>query len=335
MKPPAVMLRDYHMHLVAGMTRELLPDALIQYVIDVPWPEPGDWMFLPRQWRDDIFRSLLRCDVLGFGTDADARSFLRCVSEFVPGAAVDGRSVVYERHTLQVRTYRPGVNEEALAATVRSPRAETAASELAAPRGVHTFLTAERAEPHKNIVRCIRAYGTLLSKQPALAASTRYLLVLAPPPPHLSLYRRYVSEVEQAAQEVNRAHGKGGWQPVQLCIENNYPKALAAMRDCDTLVAAPLADALCTTALGTPLLSRGDCSLIISETSGAAEVFGNAAHVVSPSDVEGIAQEMGRAVSLSLEERRACFAAMEAASLAVSPESWLEQQATDLLALAE
>jgi trehalose 6-phosphate synthase len=273
--------------------------------------------------------------VLGFGSDADARSFLRGVGEFVPGAAVDGRSVVYERHTLQVRTYRPGVNEEALAATARSPRTEAAARDLAAPRGVHTFLTAERAEPHKNIVRCIRAYGTLLSKEPALGASTRYLLVLAPPPPHLTQYRRYVSEIEQAAQEVNRAHGKNGWQQVQLHIENNYPKALAAVRDCDTLVAVPLADALCTTALSAPLVSRGDCSLIVSETSGAAEVFGNAARSVSPSDVEGIAQEMQRAVKLQPGERRACFAELESASLGIPAEESLGRQIADLLALPQ
>jgi trehalose 6-phosphate synthase len=273
--------------------------------------------------------------VLGFNSDADARSFLHCVSELVPGAAVDGRSVVHERHTLQVRTYRAGINEEALEATVRSPRTEASARELAAPRGVHTFVTAERAEPHKNIVRCIRAYGTLLGKQLALAASTRYLLVLAPPPPHLSQYRRYVSEIEQAAQEVNRAHGKNGWQPVQLHIENNYPRALAAVRDCDTLVAVPIADALCATALGAPLINRCDCSLIISETSGAAEVFGGAARAVSPSDVEGIAQEMERAVKLQPGERRACFAGLESASLGTSAEASLGQQMADLLALSQ
>ena len=341
-RPVAVLLRDYHMHLAGGMVRELLPDAAVHYAVDVPWPGPADWLMLPERWRTVIFKSLLSCDVVGFTSAVDVRSFLAGVEEFVPGVVVDREagSVASENgHELQVRSYPPPVDHASLLAAAGSHRTGTLERRLEMP-GLHTFVTAERAEPHKNIVRCVRAYGALLDRDPSLADRTRYLLVLAPPPPHLSQYRRHVREIEQAVGEVNSRRrrqterGDGPVGPVELHIENNYPLALASMLVADTLVAAPIADAMCSTALATPLVNRRDSSLIVSETSSAAEVFRGAAAIVSPADVEALGAEMARAVERSGRERRELFARAEAAVLGLADGLSITRQVSDLLSAA-
>jgi trehalose 6-phosphate synthase len=333
-RPVAVLLRDYHMCLAGGMTRELLPGAAIHYMVDVPWPEPGDWLMAPPAWREQIMRSMLACDVAGFSSNRDARSFLRCVEDFFPAASVSGPSVELDGHVTNVCAYVPGIQHDALLAAADSGRTQAQEEEIAGPPGVHTFVTAERAEPHKNIVRCLRAYGTLLDRDPALASSTRYLLTLAPPPPHLSQYRRYLDEIERTASDVNRKHGKSGIAPVQLRIENNYPLALAALRLADTVISVPIAEAQSVTALSAPVISDRDCSLIISETCGAAEIFGDEAMKVSPADVEALTGAMAQALSAGDSARRERAAGLQAAAMANTAEASVRSQVRDLLAVA-
>ena len=327
---PVVLLRDYHMALVGGMVRELAPNAAVHYMVDVPWPEPGEWMFIPSQWRDQIFRSMLSCDVVGFSSDRDARAFLRCVEEFLPEAQIEGPTVSFSGQATAVRSYRPSIDQDALLAAADSGRTLAMEEELAGPPGVHTFVTAERAEPHKNIVRCLRAYGTMLDRDQTLATSTRYLLALAPPPPHLSQYRRYLDEIQRTANEINRKHGKSGIQPVQIHVENNYPLALASLRLADTVIAAPIADSQSTTALAAPVVSQRDCSLIISETCSAAEAFGEAAVKVSPTDVEMMTEAMRQAIDRNPGERREVFADVSAKAFACTAEGSIRSQIADL-----
>lgn len=313
-RPTTVLLRDYHMHLVGGMIRELLPESEIRYVPDVPWPDPADWMMLPARWRDDIFRSLLACNSVELPSKRDVRSLLRCFDEFLPDAVLDQNSwqvSTPDGRKLQLKFRHPEVDENATLAVADSNRCETYIERFSRDDR-YTFVTTERTEPHKNIVRCIRAFGTLLNEDRELAEETRYLIVLAPPPPHLSQYRRYLSEIEKAAGDVNSRHRTQVGKPVELIVENNYPMALAAMSIADTLIAVPIADANCATQLGTPLVNRNDCTLIFSETSTAAEIFGDTAVLVAPSDVEAIKQEMLHAFELPDDQREERFSRVEA-----------------------
>ncbi len=314
---PTVLLRDYHMHVVGGLVRERLSDVEITCAPGVPWPGPADWTMLPSAWRTRIFESMLACDTVALTSERDRRSFLAGVREFVPGAEIhdDGRRVVGSSgREVRINVVPPSIDDAAVMTAADSHRTRTVEQRLREDDR-YTFVTAERAEPHRNIVRCIRAYGSLLDEDKALADETRYLLVLAPPPPHLSQYRRYVEDIRRAAKEVNGRRRSGAGRPVELVIESNYPMALAAMRIADTLVSAPLADAACASQLSTPLINRSNCTLIVSETSSAAEMFGDAAAQVSPADVEAMKGEMLRSFEMPEEERESQFARLESVAL--------------------
>lgn len=332
-RPVAVLLRDYHMHIVGGMVRELLPDATIQYTIDVPWPGPADWLMLPEKWRSAIFRSLLACDVVGFTSSRDQRSFLAGVEEFIDDASVDhvaNRVTAADGHELRVAVYPPSVDQPSLLAVADSHRTETLAQRISDPSR-HTFVTAERAEPHKNILRSIRAYGALLEHDRTLAERTRYLLVLAPPPPHLSQYRRYMKEIEQTVRRVNDSYGKGRNGPIELSVENNFPLALAAIQEADTLIAVPIADASGSTVLAMPLINQKDGNLIVSETSSVAELFTGSAAVVSPTDIEALEVEMARAIEVIDQERAQRFAVAESVVFGLTDGQPVTSQIADLL----
>ncbi len=313
-----VQLHDYHLHLVAGMAREKLPDASITYAPSVPWPGSTDWMALPARWRESIFSSLMACDEIELASQRDLRNLLSCIEEFVPAVTTDRQmrqATDGNGHCLQLTVSYPTIGAETLQATADSRRCTTFISRFEKdPR--HTFVTADRTEPYKNIVRCIRAFGALLDSDRSLAEDARYLLVLAPPPPHLAQYRRYLSEIEKAAKDVNGRHRARSGPPVELIVESNYPMALAAMCTADALVSTPVVDASCSTPLSTALVNRNDCDLILSETSTAAEIFGDAATLVAATDVEAIKTAMLDSIEMSDDERAQRFDRVEAAAIA-------------------
>ena len=332
-RPVAVMLRDYHMHLVAGMLRESLPDAVIQYSLDVPWPDPSDWLMLPQSWRSEIFRSLLACDVVGFKSHRDLRAFTAGAREFVSGSRAEVGSDVIAGpggHHVQLRVYGPSTDLESLQAAADSRRTISLEERMYVP-GLHTFVTAERAEPHKNIVRGIRAYGAMIDGNGEMAAKSRYILALAPPPPHLAQYRRYTREIEQAVREVNGKHGRRDGGPIELAMENNYYLALASLRIADTLLAVPIADATCSTAFSMPLVNTRNASMILSESSSAADIFGSSAAIVSPADVEEMAYQMKRAAANDMNVREQRFQQLESAALGLSQHDSVTAQVRDLL----
>jgi trehalose 6-phosphate synthase len=334
-RPVAIMLQDYHMHLVGGMVRQSLPGSVIHYSLNVPWPDPSEWTMLPRSWRSEIFRSLLSCDVVGFKSERDVRSFAGGAREFVPGVQIEadaGTITTDDGHKVLLRVYPPAVETDSLVAAANSRRTLALEERIHVP-GIHTFVTAERAEPYKNIVRGIRAYGAMLAANRDLAAKTRYLLALAPPPPHLAQYRRYIREIEMAVKEVNGQHGRRDGGPVQLAIENNYSLALAAMRVADTLVAIPLADANCATAFSVPLINRRNASMILSENSAAGDVFGSSATVVSPADMEHVSERMQQAARSNMQDRELEFRKLESLALGISQRDSVTGQMRDMVSV--
>jgi trehalose 6-phosphate synthase len=320
-KPAAVLVRDFQFYLVSGMVRASLPDAVVHFKLDLPFPDPSWWRLLPVRWRERIFESLIACDVVGFSSAADARRFSQAAEEFAPGAALP-----------PARVYAPPLNAAQVQQIARSPKVREHAAQLAAREGVHTVVRVERAEPHKNIVRTIRAFTLLMERRPELAGKVRLLLVLAPPAPHFSQFRRYADEVRQAAEEAARALNRGGVSAIELHLENNYPKALAALSVYDTLVVTPLADASATSAREGPAVNLRDGVVVMSDGAGPWERLREHVLTVSASDVSGLAEAMAAAVSMPLERRRAMAAGLRDALAAETPAAGAERLIDDLLA---
>lgn len=83
-----IWVHDYHLLLLPGILRQRLSakkNIRIGFFLHTPFPTEDYFTILP--FREDICRSLLLCDVVGFHTNAYARDFLdsaRIVLEYVP-----------------------------------------------------------------------------------------------------------------------------------------------------------------------------------------------------------------------------------------------------------
>ncbi len=268
-----VIIHDYHLYLVPGMIRKKLSDALIQYLLHVPWPDIDSWHMLPLSMRKAICESLLSADIVGFQTLKDARSFLQCCDSFVDGSQVDyiANTVGFEGNVTRVKVYPVSIDTEELKSIANTARAQISEESLKGLLAEKNVVRIDRIEPSKNIVRGFRAYSLMLTRHPELLGRVKFLAFLVPSRTHIRQYQRYIQEVEQSISYVNNKFGSDKWKPIEVFYENNYTQAIAAMKLYDVLLVNSIVDGMNLVAKEGPIVNQKDGVLIISETTGAHE----------------------------------------------------------------
>lgn len=300
-----LVCRDYQLMLVSGLVREKHPNAAIYHSFETPWPWPSDFEILPSAWRIELIDSLLKADVISFPSSQDIDAFIACVQSNVTESkeSIDENSRIIEHNgnTLRLAISTPPVRTSKFNQVVEFESTQRAIDGLNDWQGDHTFATVDRAEPHKNIVRSISAFGELLKRRPDLSDKVRYLLFLTPGPAHISAYKRLSDEIRRAARRVNDK--AGNYTPVQVHEGSNFYRSVAALAVYDTLVSVPIVDGVGRSVLDGPLVNSRNGGMVLSETSSSSVLLKNHASVVGFSDIDAISKAMELAVAESDETR--------------------------------
>jgi trehalose 6-phosphate synthase len=304
--PPVLITHDYHLYLVPRFVREEVPAAIIQHFIHIPWPTPRYWQMIPRYIITQVCSSLCNADVVGFQSPQDRQSFLDSVEEFLPEAVVDRvrHLVNLGQQTTQVKVYPISINVAEVQSIANSPRALEYEARLRPLCTDATIVRIDRAEPNKNVIRGFRAFELLLSRHPELHRKVTFLAFLVPSRTHIRQYQRYMDEIQQIVDQVNRTFGDADWQPVRAFLENNYTQAIAGMKMYDVLLANNIIEGMNLVAKEGPVVNGRDGVLVLSESSGAYHQLQQGALSVSPTDIEGTMEALYRAIQMPPEERK-------------------------------
>jgi trehalose 6-phosphate synthase len=119
-------------------------------------------------------------------------------------------------------------------------------------------------------------------------------------------YTDYLDDVSAIVVRLNAkyANVETGWQPIHLILGENYPRALAAMKRYDVLLVNTIIDGMNLVAKEGALLNDRNGVLILSEGAGAVQQLGDDAIIIAPADVEGTADAIYQALTMSPGERR-------------------------------
>jgi len=333
--PPIVLSHDYHLYLVPGFIRDGCSEAIIQHYVHVPWPTPRYWQMLPSYMVEAICVSLCKADIVGFQTDQDVQSFLDCIEAFAPESKVERstNTITTGARTCRAKTYPMSVNVEEVRAIANAPRAIEYEKSLGKSSGKQTIVRIERVEPHKNIVRGLKAYELLLKDHQELHRHVSFLALLVPSRTHIQQYRRYMDDIHAVIKQINDTYSTGDWTPIEAFIENNYAQAVAAMKIYDVLLVNTLIEGTNLIAKEGPVINLRNGVLILSKTSGAYPELASGVLAVTPTDIEDTAAAMYKAVTMDLSEREN-FADFLRTSIEENDlDKWLYSQLSDLAAL--
>jgi trehalose 6-phosphate synthase len=192
------------------------------------------------------------------------------------------------------------------------------------------ILRVDRTDPSKNIVRGFEAFATLLEDHPELVGRVSFLAMLQPSRQDVPEYADYLAEIGAAVARINAAHGREGYQPVDLRLADDLAMAVAAYTVCDVLMVNALADGMNLVAKEAVVVSNRDGVLALSENTGAHQELGAFAVTLHPFDVQQQADALHEALTMDRGLRRA---RRQAAARVVEENDiakWLNAQLTDL-----
>ncbi len=307
---PLVMLQDYHLYLVANYIRQKLPPRsrpTVLHFIHIPWPGPEYWGLLPPAMRLAILEGLCAVDLLGFQTHDDALNFIRTCESYLPRASVNykRRRIWYRNHATYARDFPISIDVDAIKKMALSSEVSEYESEICDMTGSRKMiLRIDRIEPSKNIVRGFQAFEEMLEIYPEHREDVIFLALLVPSRLEVEEYRDYLDVLMAAAGKVNAKYGSPDWEPVRIVVGENYPKAIAALKNYDVLLVNAIADGMNLVAKEGPIVNQNQGVLILSERAGARQQLESGSIVISPCDIYATAEAIHQALKMPLEQRR-------------------------------
>ena len=196
----------------------------------------------------------------------------------------------------------------------------------------YTVLRVDRAEPSKNIVRGFHAFGRFLEAHPEFVGRVNFVAILVPSRMDVLEYQNYLDDVSSIAGRINAryANVETGWQPINLIMGENYPRALAAMKWYDVLMVNSIIDGMNLVAKEGCLLNERNGVLILSEGAGAADQLGDDALMVAPADVEAPPMRIYQALTMPLRRAPAPADNLRRAVESDDVAKWFREQLWDL-----
>jgi trehalose 6-phosphate synthase len=324
---PVYLVQDYHLCLVPGMLRELVPDAKIVHFSHTPFAGGTYLRVLPETMRLGLLQGLAGADVLGFQAKQWAENYLLSARSLPDVRVLRGGRLQVDSRTVAVRAFPVAVSAEPLRETAERSEADEVREELRAWAGeCRVILRVDRLEPSKNILRGFLAYELFLRRNPSWVGQVKFLCLLSPSREDVPEYRNYGEECIAEADRVNSAFGTRSWRPIDVRVQEDYAFAVAAYDMYDVLLVNPTYDGMNLVAMEGPLVNRRDGVLVLSRNAGAYSRLGRQALGVNPFDLAETAEAIRASLEMPDEERARRARGMSRTVQAHTPPTWLASQ---------
>ena len=326
-----VWIHDYNLWLVPGYLRQMRPDVTISFFHHTPFPSADMFNVLP--WREEIVKSLLSCDVVGFHIPRYAANFAQVAQSLFDvaisarkrvkqtdqplGSALEERSqpteLTLENGTRVALSACPvGIDVDFIEARARHEDTEESLARILADKGDgRLLLSVARTDYTKGGIEQLQAYERLLQRRKDLHGKVRLMHVSVMANRNMTAYAEIQSEIERLSGRINGMFGTLEWQPLAL-ISHPIPFSdlVAYYRAADVCWITPLADGMnlvCKEYVAARI--DGDGTLVLSEFAGAAVELQSAV-MTNPFSHRSMDSAIDQALAMPEEERRDRMQAM-------------------------
>jgi trehalose 6-phosphate synthase/phosphatase len=296
-----VWVHDYQLMLVPGILRKLVPSARIGFFLHVPWPASDVFRILPA--REEILSSLLGADLIGFHAESYRHNFIHSAAK-VLGIDLGIDSVNYGDRSVRVGVYPISIEVEAYER--KSPEVDRLVEQIRSETaGKKILLGVDRLDYTKGVLRRLLAFDRLLEREPGLRGRVNFIQLAVPTREKVDAYADLRRNVNELVGRINSQYGSPTGSPIQLLYRSvEADDLLALYRTADVMVVTPLRDGMNLVAKEY-VAARVDEQgvLVLSEFAGAAAEL-DAALIVNPYDIVGMANALRRALSMTEAEQR-------------------------------
>ncbi|WP_455363672.1 bifunctional alpha,alpha-trehalose-phosphate synthase (UDP-forming)/trehalose-phosphatase [[Eubacterium] cellulosolvens] len=297
-----IWIHDYHLMLLPSLIRRKFPSSRIGFFLHIPFPSFELFRLLPQ--RKEILEGLLGADLIGFHTYDYACHFLESVRRVLGLDNTLGRIRANGRE-VKVDAFPMGIDYDRFQNTAADARVRKETSQFRRKLGDRkVILSMDRLDYTKGIPQRLQAFDLFLEENPEFENKTSLVLVAVPSRGQVERYSILKKEVDQLVGEINGKHGTVEWTPI-LYLSRFLPfRTLVSLYSlADVAMTTPLRDGMNLMAKEyVATKTDGAGVLILSEMAGAAKELGEAI-IVNPNDRRALAGALKQALTLDDDEK--------------------------------
>ena len=327
-KGDVIWIHDYHLFLVPSMVRRKLPEAEIGFYLHVAFPSSE--VFRCLAMRRELLEGVLGANLIGFQTQEYCRHFLQTCNWLLCVEATPG-GVQLEDRFVNVATFPMGVDLAEL--DLRRQDAgvlDWVARMRSKYHDKHLIVARDKLDHVRGVRQKLLSYELFLSKYP----EHRERVVLIQIATSTTEQAELDAAVGDIVTRINSRYSTLAHQPlVFLKQDMEYSQYLAMLTAADALMITSLREGMNLTSHEFLLCQDGrhaagggkkHGSLILSEFTGSASLFGGRELSVNPWDYRQCAEAVRKTLEMGAAEKAARWAGLMDAVRANSGGRWYE-----------
>jgi trehalose 6-phosphate synthase len=304
-KPDSVFwIHDYHFLPLGAEMRRLGIERPLGFFLHTPWPDRRCMAAVPHH--RDLVREMLAYDLVGFQT-IEARENFEDYLRHELGITAKHDWIASESGWTQLATFPIGIDVDEFAARASIAVEQSDVLRLRASlKGPKLVLGVDRLDYSKGLTNRFRAFGRMLEIEPGLQRVVSFLQIAAPSRVNISAYRELKADLDALVTEINGRHRQSDWTPIRYLNREFSQVTLAGLyRTAHVGLVTPFRDGMNLVAKEfVAAQNPADPGvLILSRFAGAAKQL-DAALLVDPHDVDGMALQIANALAMTIEEHR-------------------------------
>jgi trehalose 6-phosphate synthase len=321
--PEAVFwIQDYHFLTLGAEMRGLDIERPLGFFLHTPWSDRRTMAAVPHC--ADLAEAMLAYDLIGFQTVEDRQNFEDYLQTELGFNIVDG-TVASNWGLTQLATFPIGIDVDEFSARAAKSVGRLEVTRLRqSMHGAKLVLGVDRLDYSKGLANRMRAFDRMLEIEPSLKRTVSLLQVAVPSRGNIKAYRELKAELSALVGEINGRHGEVDWTPIRYLNKGFSQLTLAGFyRVAGVGLVTPLHD-------GMNLVAKEYVAaqnpfdpgvLVLSSFAGAAKEL-DAALMINPHDIDGMARQIATALAMSIEERRERWQSMVRKLKAASVQGW-------------
>jgi len=296
-----IWIQDFHLFLLPELLKKKNPSLKLGFFLHVPFPSSEIFRQLPH--REEILRSVLHADLIGFHDYSYLRHF--CSSALrILGLDTSELEINISGHTARLGVFPVSIDTQMVVQKSKLATTEAYAKKFKSDR--FTFLGVDRLDYTKGIELKLLAFKQLLKKYPEFRKKVRLIQVAIPTRSEVPEYQALKQQIEQMVGEINGEFATFNWVPVRYIYNTVALGPLIGLyRASDALLVTSKRDGMNLVALEY-VASQNEKSpgmVLLSEFAGALSLL-NQTLPLNPWNADETADRMQEALKMPRQERQ-------------------------------
>ena len=271
----------------------------ISFFLHTPWPKNQYQDIQATQALTFLATNLLCADQINFQTESDLAHFVTFISKHLQVKVVIGDiiTVHLESQVTQLLVNPVSVDSKNLAQLPHQAPSDLSNDDL-------LFVHIARSDPAKNTIGAISAFIELLRNYQLNPRRMFLDLYIVPSRQDFLEYQDLLSEIQTQVADLNSSFDGEYQNPIRLHIDNDYAKALGALRRFDFLLAPSWADGMNLVVKEAAVLNARNGVIVATPKVGAMATLGPSCVIANSPHPACLVEAIELAMSLSMEQRQ-------------------------------